>query len=233
MTTTNKKSLILGLLLAFFPLTGFATATKLDIVWVVDNSGSMVPHQNSLAETTEGFLGKLLLNAKSKLDIRMGLLSTDIHDRPYSGFMPYVPANGLTPSRMLAQFQDGINRLGIDGNAMSEEAFRPLHFALTTYSFLREDSKLVVIVISDEEEQGNMGVGEFLSFLYSIRNYDSLSTYGLFDMSNLYGAKGEFAKLSRYKTVIQATGGTSFSIHDSFGKSLAGIADHMITRLNL
>ena len=229
MTTINKKSLILAALLAFSPLMGFSaqsanTATKLDILWVVDNSGSMDWYQEDLATSVGGFQSSLLNYAKGKLDLKMGLLSTDRNDFPYAGLtsQPYS----------LVRFQQAIAQLGTSGDASFEQAFFPIKRLLYKTSFLREGSKLAIIVISNELEQGSMSPLAFTSLLYKLRDYHSLSTYGLFSMPE-YNCEFEPFTGSRYETMIEATDGKAFPICNPFADSLDQISYHLAQRLSL
>ena len=247
MLVQTKKSLILAALLAFSPLLGFSASkavnntpanTKLDIVWVLDNSGSMLDYQQGLATKVEGFLYRLQSKGKRKVDVKMGLLSTDINDLPYVGFFPYDIIHNSNP-HALEQFKAAITRLGTGGSGV-EQAFDPVKLALLSHPFLREDSKLVVIVVSDEPEQSlplhpvnPRGTASFISFLYSLRDFDSISTYGLLEMPERGCGNGDDYSRSRYDILIQATNGKAFPICDPFDISLSSIADHMTTRLGL
>ncbi len=50
------------------------SSSKVDFIWVVDNSGSMEDELNNLAETASAFMNKL---TRSKIDYRIGVATTD------------------------------------------------------------------------------------------------------------------------------------------------------------
>jgi len=50
-------------------------ASKIDVLWVVDNSGSMEPRQENLAKNFQSFIE---LFSKGSIDFRMGVTTTDI-----------------------------------------------------------------------------------------------------------------------------------------------------------
>jgi hypothetical protein len=51
------------------------SASKVDVLWVVDNSGSMAPRQESLARSFQSFIG---LFSRGKIDFRIAVTTTDI-----------------------------------------------------------------------------------------------------------------------------------------------------------
>jgi hypothetical protein len=57
---------------------------KIDILWMVDSSGSMAPHQNNLADNFNAFIGQFVAKG---LDYHMAVASTDawIRERNYNG----------------------------------------------------------------------------------------------------------------------------------------------------
>src|SRR5947208_14604678 len=51
------------------------SASKIDVLWVVDNSGSMAPRQQNLARNFSSFMDVF---TKSKVDYRLAVTTTDI-----------------------------------------------------------------------------------------------------------------------------------------------------------
>lgn len=66
------------------------SSSKVDFIWVVDNSGSMEDELNNLAATAEEFMAKL---DKSKIDFRIGVTGTDAYilDEWYSRLDHLLP----------------------------------------------------------------------------------------------------------------------------------------------
>lgn len=54
-------------------------ASKVDVLWVVDNSGSMAPRQENLARNFQAFI---TLFRQGGIDFRLGVTTTDIFARP-------------------------------------------------------------------------------------------------------------------------------------------------------
>lgn len=50
-------------------------ASQIDVLWVVDNSGSMAPRQENLAKNFSAFIGEF---SKASVDYRLAVASTDV-----------------------------------------------------------------------------------------------------------------------------------------------------------
>ena len=212
-----------------------SNTVKLDVIWVVDNSGSMWDYHEALLNTLDGFLYQLVGKAKRTLDIRMGLLSTDRADETHAGFLPHRIVDQSNPEAWTI-FKEGIERLGNHGDASSEQAFFPIEMNLARFpNFLRKNSRLILIVISDEPEQGReaLAVGQFLSFLYSQINYRFVSAYGLFGMKEVCGSYHDDFAGSDYQVMVRATGGKAFPICNSFEESFYKMAEAIVKRFRL
>ena len=72
------------------------SSSKVDFIWVVDNSGSMADELNNLAETASAFMNKL---ERSKIDYRIGVATTDsyILDEWVYGSAYPMATNGSIP----------------------------------------------------------------------------------------------------------------------------------------
>ena len=240
------------MLLAFLPLSGFShesasIRSSLDIIWVVDNSGSMKPFQKKLSASVGGFLEHLLIESKNEIIINMALVSTDVQDTAKENELVYGITKpkayyGFTQSQRVSDFKDAIEELGNNGDALSEQAFVPIIMLFNkplpyNRRFPRKNAKVAIIIISDEDEQGTMLTPELFT---NILHYDkkdpdsSVGVYGLLGMAE----KGKECGLeqyagSRYEAVVNATNGKAFPICRSFSYSLSQIAEHLVTRFKL
>jgi len=158
---------------------GDEVATKVDILWVVDSSGSMESSQKRLAENFSSFIDDF---QKKKFDYRMAVVSTDAWV-DYQGTMH----EDHEKSRGLSRFNDGIRdedgkniigrtgvfvmspdtpnldqvfanniRVGVVGNS-DERGLQSLVGALENKEnqadgFPRPGAKLAVIFLSDEDD---------------------------------------------------------------------------------
>ncbi len=55
------------------------SASQVDVLWVIDNSGSMAPRQENLAKNFQSFIDVF---AKGSIDFRIGVTTTDIFKQP-------------------------------------------------------------------------------------------------------------------------------------------------------
>jgi len=154
---------------------------KVDILWVVDSSGSMAPKQMRLAQNFQGFMNQLV-GAQPPIDFHIAVTSTDTDDpaargklRPWSlggksgNFIACVPdAQGGTSTCNTGSgsTQDAVSafgqmaQVGTSGSA-AERGLLAAYLALTNDEnissdgaerFIRPDAALYVVVVSDEDD---------------------------------------------------------------------------------
>ena len=117
--------------------------TKIDIVWVIDNSGSMARAQTLLSTNMLSFMN-IFLSFPS--DFRMIFITTD----------EYLPVNGViidnnTPDPS-ALASNTIDSIGTTGSAM-EAGLESLWLLVNNNpEYLREDAILIPIFVSDEDD---------------------------------------------------------------------------------
>ncbi len=204
--------------------------SRADILWVIDNSGSMGSHQQDVIDNTSVFIQGFTQNA-SGADWKMGLISTDDEDAPYLGFVPGDEMNASTPNN-IARFQAAVRRLGVNGNG-EERLYDPLIDHLNRHpTFLRTGAMFFLIVVSDEEEQSRQFTT--LQFIANVRSRvpgpDRWVTYGVLgDTAHTCGSLDY--RGSRYEDFILQTLGKMFLICSDFGTSLAEIALDMGSRM--
>lgn len=214
---------------------------KMDVLFVVDNSGSMGATQQNIVKNTKIFLEQFAL--QPYLDWKIGLISTDIADAPYLGFDTSFEASNYdfrdpqTINYITDLFQASIERLGTYGSG-SEYVFYNIKRVFDSYKgFLRADSNLVIIMISDEKEQSQYDFGDsykaptFLKSLnqsmnqnQKIRFYGALKRKDLKDCDQSNTGDNEAYLGSTYETIVNLTKGFTVSACVSdFGNELASI----------
>ncbi len=118
-----------------------------DILWVIDNSGSMRRFQNLLRDNMRNFVAQL--TASGDVDFRMGFITTDWHR--LVGYA-YIDNSTQNPSAAAAAIVGGI---GVGGSA-HEQGLAEVHYALEYFrdnnEFMRQDAELVIIYVSDEPD---------------------------------------------------------------------------------
>lgn len=142
------------------------TVRKVDILWIVDNSGSMQEEQASLASNFGAFIEDLA-QADPPVDYHLGIITTDataekgaLRALATDGSKRYIACNenghtGCNVSDPEAAFRQTI-AVGTGGGAI-EKGLLAAHLALvdpmrstTNAGFLRDDAALYAIFVSDE-----------------------------------------------------------------------------------
>lgn len=226
-----------------FRVKEFFDDDQVDILWVVDNSGSMGGIQRNIIDNAALFMDNFLKESSSNW--RMGIISTDNSDEPYLGFTkPFDSkyANSIPSSRVVAEFKDAVEELGVYGSG-SEYVFYNAHRMMTStlhQKFFRNRAHLAVIMVTDEKEQSQREYGakfEVQSFLNTVRGLKAqgrlVRFYGAFDLKDLekcrYSVEGTY-KGSPYDYIISNTGGIHMSAcTPDFGKKLAEIGKDILT----
>ena len=150
---------------ASFKQTAALSVKKIDILWVVDNSGSMDTSQQNLADNFASFISRF--NQKG-YDFHMAVVTTDGWEKRFNGssskarFRDGLGANRTgvyvmnknTPN-LSSVFTTNI-RVGINGNG-DERPFDSMIQSMsdsfnTARGFRRADAFLAVVMVSDEED---------------------------------------------------------------------------------
>jgi hypothetical protein len=122
---------------------------SVDILFVVDNSGSMSSNQTNLKDNFDAFMAVFV---SAGVDYQVAIITTD-----QSGFVGDV-ITPLTPDPITA-FQDQVDLIGYHGSAIEKGLWYAYESTTTgdassssSTGFLRETSRLVVVYISDEPD---------------------------------------------------------------------------------
>ncbi len=156
-----------------------SSVRKVDILWVIDSSGSMGPKQARLAANFDGFMQQLV-NANPPIDFHIAVTTTDTDDpaargklRPWSllgqtddyiacfpqtGGTIFCNTGGTTSTAVTAFGQ--MSQVGTSGSPQ-ERGLYAAYLALTnTFNlsteavtrFVRPDAALYVVMVSDEDD---------------------------------------------------------------------------------
>jgi hypothetical protein len=146
------------------------TLKDVDILFVVDNSGSMNRVQTSLANNFDIFIN---IFAASGVDYHIAFITTDSSDLV-----------GEVVTQLFAdpigEANSQINSIGTTGShtekgiERSYDALRGTGGAAPGTEFFREDAKLVIIYISDEDDHGNISPSVASSYFLALK---TSSTY--------------------------------------------------------
>lgn len=236
------------------PIKTLAVDGNIDILWVVDNSGSMYTIQSNIVKNAKIFMEQFVL--QKHINWKMGLISTDEDERPYLGFeniFDHTLVDLADPSSVdatVATFQDSVRSLGTNGSATELTFFNIIQVVKkydgrTSPPFLRPNSHLAIIMVSDEPEQSEREKGSaytassFLNTLTTFINTDkTLRFYGAFDFDDLQDCSstsyGDRYAGSPFEEAINHTAGfhVSACIPD-FGTKLVEIGKDIASLVKL
>jgi hypothetical protein len=192
------------------------TTPQVDILWVIDNSGSMFEEQQKLKDNFNSFMEYFL---DSGLDYHIGAVSTDTDGNDagklaQAGGSRYVTPDTPNPVETFRQMAS----FGTNGSADERgrrAAFKALNDPLLNgynSGFYRDDASLHIIVISDEHDYSNNDptINEFVNWMNALKPDPEMATF-----SGIIGPRGGCVTAedgSEYRSVIQQVGGIEESI---------------------
>jgi len=238
---------------------------KIDVLWVIDNSGSMAPAQANLAANFNNFISSFISKG---YDFQLSVITTEaylesIDSVTYSTFADFRSNAGMsivdqnTPdiqSSFVTNATQGITGYG------DERAFQSIREALNSNvnaGFIRPNSFLSVIIVSDEDDISHPGisylswmdpgldpVSDYITFLDGItnstankRNYtvNGIITTDQACADSLTASGGFTIPVGlRYLDLINQTGGVAGSICDTqFDISLQAISENVVQQVSI
>jgi hypothetical protein len=239
-----------------YPLSLLESDKNIDVLFVIDNSGSMFNIQQNVINNTKIFLEQFA--KQPYINWKIGLVSTDRSETPYLGFatpfdwtlIDYRDPTSLDTT--VTTFQNAVAALGTNGDP-SEYVFFNVKRVLDLYngktpsmpSFLRPNSHLVVIMITDEIEQSKDSFGINYDAPLFVKNMSTyigsnkvLRFYGALSRVDLPGCTSSgdqdpYAG-SQYETAINLTKGFVISACiNNFGTELAKIGKDIASLVGL
>lgn len=187
-----------------------------DILWVVDNSGTMRDERDKLGEKFDQFMSRLQL---SEADYHIGIVSTDTADPSHAGRLQGNP-KVITPDVPDAKAVFIANVDLPETATRTERGLDAMRLALSNellagdnQGFLREQAALFAIVVSDEDDH-SIGppryYGRWLEHLKG-KGEENLVSLSAIVGQQPDGCEGAEAG-SRYIEVQDMTGGLFHSI---------------------
>lgn len=211
---------------------------KLDIVWIIDNSGSMSDEQTALGSNFSAFINEFI---DKNVDFKMAITTTDTSSSSKKGAMVYGSDTKLTsakaqanPTQFKKDFQNLV-KVGTSGSG-SEQGLAASEGFMQKYSssWVRSDAYLAVVVISDEEDQSSKSVASYTNYLKSFKGTEGLvKVYSVVDVNNTNCCQNGIATGSeRYKEASNKTAGLIADIRDDFHNVLTDMGDSIINLLD-
>lgn len=218
-----------------------------DILFVVDDSGSMSAHQNNLATNVQMFTQAMLAN--QILDFHIGVVTSNMDTQP-GGWNP-----GQTWKGELFGKEKFITRLTPNGatelefnlkpgtsGSGTEMFFTPVVAALQppmsigpNKNFFRPDAFLAVIFLTDAEDQSNLSAKDFYDELLRLKggDPDKIISYGVYiptvDQTCERSGEPVPTKLEEFYALSKAK--TLGLCDPDFGKKLAALGDDLVRRV--
>lgn len=232
-------------------------ASKIDVLWVIDNSGSMAPRQENLARNFGAFISEFTRNS---IDYRMAVTTTDIFKEagrfvgnpkiitPMTPNVATVFANNVKVGINGSPYEVGMEaaRLAIDLQGQANAAAvmqcqaacpttnqavcRAKCTTDTVFQFLRRDAYLYLIFVSDEEDLSSQDVRYFYRYFETAKgvgNDGTVTTAAI--MGDTPSNRCGATPGVRYKALSDLTGGEVGSICDTnFAVTLGKLARNAV-----
>ena len=163
------------------------TENKVDILWVIDDSGSMSEEQSNLASNITWFTQY----ANSiNVDWQMGVTTTEVNDAVSghiwgcNGFNKIITHNdpmnvqAFQCAARVTNPPNGNSRPNQGGSDEQEAGLKAARIALDApvrdnenAGFIRADARLAIIIVSDEEDQSDGGVNLYVDFFKQLKGF--------------------------------------------------------------
>lgn len=216
---------------------------KVDILWIVDNSTSMLKHQQRLSAQIPELVSKL---NSLKMDYHMAVISSSMGGSlpdggkflGSPGYLTSKTANlaSLLTARMVVGEAGSNNERGLES---MERVLSAPYSSGDGKGFLRDDALLVVIALSDEEDKSqpvSSAVRYYSDFLDSIKTpwIDGSRSWlfnfiGVLDLSSQCRTFNDYAEPGEiFKGLASASGGVQESIcNNSLASAIGNIRARM------
>lgn len=193
-----------------------------DVLFVIDDSGSMSPHQKNLAAMTDKLIEGILANPT--FDLRVGVIKTSLEPNApedhgklvRTGGAPYVDRQTAEPSRVLRQnLLVGTNGNGIEMPfAAVDKALSPELLTGDNTGFLRPGADLKVVLFTDAEDQSTINVDQVLQRLGAVTLHSTVDAF-IATTENQCPMDNPQAEPLRISDLVAQTSGQTYSICDT------------------
>lgn len=208
---------------------------KLDILWVIDDSGSMADEQAALGTNFNAFINDFIT---SDVDFQMAITTTDAtynkrgavvsgsFEKLTSAKAKENEATFLNDFRELVQV--GTRGSGYEKGLEGSKGFMERYAS----SYLRSDAYLAVVFMSDEEDQSPDSVSSYVNFLKSHKVDPGLvKIYSIVNTDTSY-QQGLTVGFERYQTATNLTGGKLADIKGDFYQILNDMGGNLLSLLD-
>ncbi|HXH30855.1 MAG TPA: vWA domain-containing protein [Bacteriovoracaceae bacterium] len=208
----------------------------LDILWVVDNSGSMTDEQIDLGKHFDLFIKNFM---NKNINFKMAITTTDATPE-FNGLMVEGSDTKLTsaaakadPAQFLSHFNELV-KVGVKGSG-EEKGLQTADAFVKKYgpTFLRSNAYLAVVIISDEEDQSALSPAEYATELKKVKSNPGLvKVYSIVDKTLSNPEPAVTVGFKRYAQASEATAGTVLDIRESFSNTLTEMSEKLINLMD-
>lgn len=210
-----------------------ATEGKVDILWVVDDSGSMGDEQKALAYNFDVFIHEFL---EKKIDFQMAVTTTDASNSKNGRWncnpkLLDAEAAKQSEKNFVKHFSHCI-KVGTRGSGR-EKGLHTSQSFIERYDqkWMRDDAYLVVVYVSDEQDQSAKKVEDYVDFLMTKKKQKGLIK--LYSIVTKESTKYRWETLgTRYLEASQRTGGQTAHIKNDFYKILRDMGGKIVNLLD-
>lgn len=198
-----------------------------DLLFVVDNSGSMAEEQTNLTSNVESFINTMV---ETDADWQIGVITTD--QSTFRGdIIHYDDAD--PEGEFVVQATPGTSGSGDEqGNEMAYQALQPGADAGPGSDFLRDDARLNIVVISDETDSSRSSWSDYVKYYWSLKPDTDMVVEHAIAGDWPSGCATAVAGTGYYEAV-SATGGLYLSIcATDWSSHLSSIAEVAATDLS-
>lgn len=218
-----------------------------DILFVVDDSGSMQGHQANLAKNVKLFTQSI--TSSQILDYHIGVVTSNMDSKPWNPKPGQTYKGELwgTTKFVTKQTPNGARELelnlqpGTNGSA-GEQFFSPVQAALSqplvtaeNAGFFRPDAYLAVIFLTDTDDQSDITPPDFYRFLVNLKGGDAskIISYGVYIPTTDRGCdrSGEEEPL-KLEAFFKLANAQTLGLCDAdYGTKLATLGDDLARRV--
>ena len=196
-------------------------APKIDILWVIDNSGSMSSYQELLGKNFNSFINYFVSKPISEIpDFNMAITTTDTGENGRLRGDDVLNKDWVMDKELkelVLSFFPTYVRVGTSGSA-TEQGLKCSVLALEKNpAFFRADAPVIINIVTDEEDDDKVPVRQYLDRLNALKSGQRV-------IINLIGLSG----FSRYQEAVNNTRGKYLDIKSDFSNILESISGQMI-----
>ena len=213
------------------------TGNKIDVLWVVDNSGSMGDEQRALGENFNAFIKEFV---EQDIDFKMAVTTTDVSrnnaGREYKDSMTRLTYAKMQEDKdkFMRDFAEMV-KVGTRGSGY-EKGLRASEVFADRYanSWMRDDAYFIVVYVSDEEDQSPKTVEGHLKQIqkWKKQNKNLIKAYSIVDMVETRRKGAVLRGYARYNEMSELTGGKVASIKGNFYDTLLDMGGNIASLKN-